>query len=82
MGKKIKITVLIILVFLFTVSNWLMDIYGNYFNADNGFFSLDYNQLDLAFHLVWYISIALFIFTALWLAYFIIDEQPKVSKKR
>lgn len=57
----------IILLTLFFILNWLMDIYNN-FHGSNGFwdnlFGLDINQ---SFHVVWYGSMVVF----LVMAYFV-----------
>jgi ABC-type multidrug transport system permease subunit len=59
------------LTIVFFICNWLVDVFLNFESATNGFFSNFFNlNISQSYHVVWYISITVFVIT-LFYAHFL-----------
>lgn len=68
MKKVYKHIILLVLTVFYIICNWLMDWWMNNHNTTNGLWDNLFGfSIITSFHLVWYFSMAIFVFVVIWL---------------
>lgn len=78
--KKLELVLIFFLGILFTMMNWLTDLFRDWVGLENNLRSCAYNGLfeicnpALAYHITWYASMIIFYAVIVWLMMSIMDD--------